>query len=461
MTPFRQTDRTGRRLRLETLTQLRWFGVLGQIAAVAVTSGVLGLSIPLIPCAALIAASAALNLYLQNRYPESQRLTPRSGGLLLAFDVIQLSALLFLTGGLENPFAFLLLVSVIISANSLPSRITILLVVLVAFLATILAVYHLPFPLPADDPAQFPVLYRVGVWLALLFGLGFTAIYTWRTSEDDRRLSEAFTATELALARERHLQALDGLASAIAHALATPLSTIAVIAGEMAKTQGDKDPQADDAALLKAETQRCRDILAEMSSLNYDEKPAIFERVPLSLFVAEAAEPYRDVGIAVEIHSESDERSAEPIMLRNPTLAYSVANFIDNAVAFARHDVVLTAGWTQDTVQLTIADDGPGFARDILGRLGDPYVTSRSRKAGEEAAGLDGMGLGFFIAKTILERQGARLMAQNAQPPNTGAIVTITWPRTTFEAETIGSDDPDLTDGIEVSNETRLSAIRP
>jgi len=418
-----------RRLRLETLVRLRWLAVAGQTAAIMLVQGGLGFPLALAPCLTLVGLSAWFNLLLRLRYPANLRLEPWQAALLLGYDVAQLAALLYLTGGLQNPFAFLFLVPVMVSATTLPPRHTLGLGLMALACATLLGVFHLPLPWFPGESLHIPFLYVAGVWTALASSLAFMAVYAWRVAEEARQLSDALAATELVLAHEQHLSALDGLAAAAAHELGTPLGTINLVAKELRRDMPPGTPHGDDVALLIEQIDRCRAILGKLTSLDAD--PDMLARMPLSLLIAEVVEPHRD--FETEITVEVDRTGGdEPIGRRNPGILYGLGNLVENAVDFARGKVVVRATWDASWVKVSIIDDGPGFAPDVLNRLGEPYVTTRGR--GRRTSGEhEGLGLGFFIAKTLLERTGARISLANREGPEMGAVVTVVWPRSAMD----------------------------
>jgi two-component system, sensor histidine kinase RegB len=420
--------RASRRLRLDTLVRLRWLAVLGQtIAVVAVQYG-LGFDLPITWCFVLIVLSAWLNIALRYAYPLSHRLGSGAASGLLAFDVLQLAVLLYLTGGLENPFAVLFLAPVLISATALSPRRTFALGVLVIAAASFLAFNHLPLPWSRDEPLDLPSLYVAGVWAAILLGVAFTAVYAWRVSAEANDLADALAAAELVMAREQHLSQLDGLAAAAAHELGTPLATITLVAKEIANSAPKGSALAEDIALLRQEAERCRAILSKLTTLNEDDSP--LEQLSLHGLLEEIAGPQRSFGVAISVTAQGD--GAEPVMRRNPAIIYGIGNLVDNAVDFAVARVTLVGQWTSDTVTVEVSDDGPGFPPDVLVRAGDPYIRSRSRarpKARGEAR--EGLGLGLFIAKTLLERNGAEVIFANRL--NGGATIRISWPRALFD----------------------------
>jgi len=430
-------DYSRRWLRLSTLIRLRWLAITGQSLAVTVVALWFGFPMPIGLCFGLIVLSACLNITLRMVFPSAQRLGPNWATALLAYDLLQLSGLLYLTGGLQNPFAILLLGPVMVSATTMQPDKTFLLGVLALIAASLLVFFHLPLPWFEGETFQIPLHYLGGLWIALVCTLVFMAFYAFRVAEEARQLADALAATELVLQREQHLSALDGLAAAAAHELGTPLATIAIVTAELEKEIASDDPHGQDIRLLRSQSQRCREILAKLTSLS-SEPEEHFGRLPLSHIMEEITAPYRDFG--VELNLTSDGAGPEPVAPRNPGMVHGLANLVENAVDFASAQVHLHARWDDRNVSIVISDDGPGFSADIIDRLGEPYVTTRrgvGRAPGEPGGEHGGLGLGFFIAKTLLERSGARLSLTNQETRQGGAMITVTWSLAAFQT---GSD---------------------
>ncbi|MER8903789.1 MULTISPECIES: ActS/PrrB/RegB family redox-sensitive histidine kinase [unclassified Mesorhizobium] len=420
------------RLRLNTLIRLRWLAIVGQSLAVLVIAYGLKFPLPVSLCFALVACSAWLNLVLTFRYPAAHRLTPFSAFFILTFDSLQLAGLLYLTGGLTNPFSVLMTVPVVISAASLPLRLTAVLGALVMAAATLLVFFHQPLPWYEGAPLPMPFIYVAGIWMAVFSSIAFTAIYAFRVAEEARLLANALAATELVLQREQHLSALDGLAAAAAHELGTPLATIALVSKEMEKALGDDPKYGEDVKLLRSQSERCREILKRLTSLS-SEGEAHLSRLPLTSLVEEVTAPHRDFGISIKLRP-GERVGPEPVGRRNPGVIYGLGNLVENAVDFARNSVTVRWSWDELDVTFSIIDDGPGFPPEIIDRIGEPYMSTRQ---GNEAGG--GLGLGLFIAKTLLERSGATLDFRNSSGLGEGAIVQISWPRTVFlNPESVG-----------------------
>ena len=418
-----------RYIRLDTILRLRWLAVLGQLAAIFIVMQGLEFDVEVIPCLTIIGLSALLNLALQIAVNPMQRLEPAYAAALLALNIIELAGLLFFTGGLENPFSFLFLAPVLISATALPFRLTIALGALAVVCASALVFFHFPLPWDGDDPLVLPPIYLVGVWLSIAVAIGVTSLYAFQVAEEARQLSDALAATELVLTREQHLTQLDGLAAAAAHELGTPLSTIFLIARELERTVADDSPLAGDLKTLREQTQRCRDILAKITQLSASGAP--FDRMPLSTLFEETVAPHRDFDVAIKVRVAIGV-TPEPVGIRNPAILYGVGNILENAVDFARATVEVNASWNKETVEIVISDDGPGIAPDMLKRIGEPYLSRRRDEAQSQHGGL---GLGVFIARTLLERTGAKVSFTNRVFPDHGAVVAIIWPRARFEAE--------------------------
>jgi two-component system, sensor histidine kinase RegB len=425
------------RLRLQTAVRLRWFGVLGQLLTVGFVYLVLGFKLPLGVCLAFIALSAWLNVFLRLRYPARTRLSTALATSLLAYDILQLSALLYLTGGIDNPFTFLLVAPVTVSAATLPPRNTIALGLLGASSTVLLLFYHLPLPWHDAGGFRLATIYKCGLLASVLSGMIFLALYVWRLAKESRQMADALAATEMVLAREQRLHALDGLAAAAAHELGTPLSTIAVIAKELTREATAGSQLADDLALLQTQAARCREILKKLTRGPAEPDP-LHQRMTVTQLIEEAAGPYLWSNVELEVSAGPEagsdgEAAEEPVGERRPGVLYGIGNLVENAVDFARTRVAITARWSVREVTITITDDGPGVASDVMDALGEPYVTTRPARARPATTGEPaGLGLGFFIAKTLLERSGAQVVLDNREWPADGAVARISWPRAAF-----------------------------
>jgi len=304
---------------------------------------------------------------------------------------------------------------------------TLMLATLAVLCATALVFAHYPLPWSQEDPLELPPIYMIGVWLSILLATGFISIYAWQITEEARQLVDALIATERVLTREQHLSQLDGLAAAAAHELGTPLSTILVTAKELERAIEQRSPYAEDVRLLREQAERCRDILAKLTELPTGEP---FDRVPLPALIEEVVAPHRNFGIAIDVAMQHE---TPPMGARNPAILYGLGNLLENAVDFAQTRVEVTADWSGEDVAVTISDDGPGFAPTVMDRIGEPYVRSSKRRRMNAGGETTGLGLGFFIAKTLLERSGASIDFENRTFPDRGAVIRVHWARSDFE----------------------------
>ncbi|MEI9931324.1 MAG: ActS/PrrB/RegB family redox-sensitive histidine kinase [Rhizomicrobium sp.] len=428
------------RVRLRTLSNLRWLAIGGQSAALFIVYFALGYRLPFVACAIAIGVSVALNVSLAFRYPPSHRLTNREATVYLAFDVLQLAALLYLTGGIANPFALMFLAPVVIAAATLNLGNTLILGAIALVSVSFISVIHKPLPWEAGQALDLPLLYQAGIWASLVIGIGFTSIYAWRIASESARMSAGLAATQLALSREHRLASLGALATAAAHELGTPLGTIAIVARELERALPENSAEIEDVRLLRAQAERCRAILARLSNPE-EAMLGATARLPLGALLDDIADPYRgeDVEISIEIETKGE---VPPQVWRAPELLHGLANIIENAADFARSRVRVQTSFDSQQLRISVEDDGPGFAPEIFERIGEPYITSRPghHALGESELGPsvelgqhEGMGLGFFIAKTLLEQTGGTVKAINLQ--GGGARVNAVWPRGVIDGE--------------------------
>lgn len=429
------SDAVTGRVRLRTLVNIRWIAVAGQAVTLILVHYGLGFSLPLFATALVVGMSVALNLLISFSTPMGRNLPDRQAAGFLAYDVVQVTLLLYLTGGLHNPFSVLILAPVTVSATVLSRGSTIGLGLLAGVCITILSLWHEPFPWP-DSSFTLPDFYLMGVWQALVVATLFIASYVGSVSEESKQMSGALTATQMALAREHQISQLGALAAAAAHELGSPLATITLVAKEMARDVPKDSPLGEDVALLIEQTERCRDILAQLS--RSPEREAPFARIGLMAQLDLAAQPNMTDTVRMHLDGapaeDADDRR-EPQFPRHAEFQHGVGTIVQNATQFARSEVKIVARWSEADVVVEILDDGPGFAPNLLDRLGEPYVSSR---AGPEGDG-EHMGLGLFIAQNLLSRLGCRITFTNGA--NGGARVVLTWARADLEGRS-GAIDP-------------------
>jgi len=417
-------------VRLRALVLIRWAAVAGQAFTAAVVHWGLGFTLPVLAVGGVIAMSGLLNLAVSLGRPASARIDDREAAIFLVFDILQLTVLLHLTGGNINPFALLLLAPVAIGATILSLGSTIALSLLTIACFCVLGVWYQPLPWRGHAP-DLPETYLVGVWAGLVLTTLLITLYAWRLAEEARQMSDALAAAQAALGREQRVSALGALAAAAAHELGSPLSTIAVVAKEMQREVELDDPLREDVELLAAESERCRAILARLSvdPAGVGDVSDSYTLVPLPALIEAAAQSYKRDGILLSFDSgpvgDSTPRTA-PIQVRSPEIMQGIGNIVQNALSFAGHEVRIATRWTIEWSEVEVVDDGPGFSEALLDELGTPFISTRQGQEGH-------MGLGVFIAKTLLERTGATVTFGNHSPP-LGASVVVRWSNPIFRA---------------------------
>lgn len=416
-------------VRLRVLVLIRWAAVAGQVFTAAVVHWGLGFALPVLAVGGTIALSALLNLTVSIGRPASARIDDREAAIFLAFDIVQLAVLLYLTGGLVNPFSLLLLAPVAIGATILSLASNIALTLLTIISIALLGLFHQPLPWKGPLP-DLPEIYRVGVWAGLSLTTLLITLYGWRLAEEARQMATALAAAQAALAREQQLSALGALAAAAAHELGSPLSTIAVVAKEMEREIEPDDPLREDVELLAAESDRCRSILARLSVDPAGDVSDAYTLVPLPALIEAAAQSYgrEEIEIAFESGPAGEGvPTLAPIQVRSPEIMQGIGNIVQNAVSFARREVRIVTRWTTEWSEVEVTDDGPGFSEALLDELGTPFISTRQGEEGH-------MGLGVFIAKTLLERTGANVIFGNRSATGGGAAVSVRWPNPVFKA---------------------------
>ncbi|MFN6951145.1 MAG: sensor histidine kinase RegB [Albidovulum sp.] len=432
---------------LRTLVLLRWTAIIGQASAILVAWRYYEIDLDIMPCLLVVGAAAAVNLLAALAYPGHTRLSDRGAMLTLLFDTSQLALLLALTGGLNNPFALLILAPATIAATALHARATIFVGVVTITLVTIIAFVHVPLRTRTGETIVMPPVFGFGFWLAIVIGVTFLGLYARRVATEIRMVSDALLATQMALAREQKLTDLGGVIAAAAHELGTPLATIKLTSAELVRELADNPELRADAELIREQADRCRDILRSMGRAGKSD--LLLRSAPLAAVIREAAEPHLARGkmIHFDLGDAPGNDEGHPQIYRKPEIVHGLRNFIQNAVDFARSAVWVDADWSERDITITIVDDGDGFPINLIGRIGDPFLPRRRDDHADCRPEYDGMGLGLFIAKTLLERTGAKLRFSNGsdpflteeeRPARSGAVVTVTWPRSRLEVKEAG-----------------------
>lgn len=431
-------------IRLRTLILLRWVAIVGQLGALTVAQQMYNLQLEFGLCYLAIGVSVTGNLIAIFVFPENKRLSETENFLMVLFDLLQLSFLLYLSGGLHNPFALLLLGPVTISASVLGLRSTVIIGGTAIMLVTLLANYHLPLRTEQGFVLRIPDIFIFGNWVAITIAVLFMGAYSRRVSLEIQSMSDAVSATQMALAREQKLTDLGGVVAAAAHELGTPLATIKLTSAELMEELDDRPDLREDAALIRQQADRCRDILRSMGRAGKDDLH--LRQAPLSAVISEAAEPHTGRGKMLHFEETS---GPQPTILRKPEVIHGLRNLIQNAVDFAAENVWIESTWTEGTISVRILDDGRGYPPHLIGRIGDPFVRRRRNEGDRKTRpGYEGMGLGLFIAKTLLERTGAELKFANGpgkaggRTPRTGAIVEVVWPRDSLDSRARGNEVP-------------------
>jgi len=428
MAEWGEAGRRGR-LRLDTLVSLRWRALYAEIIVLLICIIGMRLPIPWEGCAVLIIVGAAFNLWLSSQ-PKAR--TPAEDweiAAVLSFNILQLSGLLFLTGGILNPFAALIIAPTTLAAATVSRNYLIGVVVLAITCVAVMSVWSLPLPLPDGLRVDASGEYRAFMTIGLQAAIAFTASYAWRAAIETEKMELALNVTRQVLAREQKLSALGALAAAAAHELGTPLATIQIVAKEIARAE-PTGPLREDADLLVSQAERCREILKRLTD-QPETEDVMHARLSLLQFVNEVIEPHLAAGVRVEAVVSGPPGEKQPDIRRLPEMLHAMTTLVENAADFARSEVLVRARFDTENVTIEVRDDGPGFAPDVLPRLGQPYVTSRPGGEGSRS-GHTGMGLGVFIAKTLLEKSGAEVVFENGR--RGGGVVSAKWPKAVIEA---------------------------
>ncbi len=428
-------------IRLRTIILVRWIAIIGQVSALIVAQFGFGLEIEYGLCYLAVGVSVTGNLIAIFVFPENKLLSEPENMFMILFDILQLGFLLFLTGGLNNPFSFLIVGPVTIAALALSVRSALVAATLAIVIVSLLLNFHLPLRMEEFFILRIPDVFLYGNWGAIVIAILFSSLYSRRVVTEMSSMADALAATQMALAREQKLTDLGGVVAAAAHELGTPLATIKLTSSELMEELDDQPEFREDAALIREQADRCRDILRSMGRAGKDDLH--LRRAPLSTVVEEAAEPHMDRG--KQIYFEHLDLVEGPVIQRQPEIVHGLRNLIQNAVDFASSTVWVETEWDETSIFVRIMDDGKGFPSHLLGRIGDPFIRRRrSEKEKSQRPGYEGMGLGLFIAKTLLERSGAELTFANGSDDGEveeelGAVVEVIWPRSKFQTDTPAS----------------------
>ena len=418
---FSTLFRTKENLNLDknTLTILRYIAIFGQFIAVNIVFFYLKLQFPVTESYLIIFLGLLTNLFLQFGIKVNQ-LKDIYASLFLLYDLIQLSILLYLTGGILNPFSILLIIPTIVSSTFLSMGTTIILGVITSFLLFILAYFHLPLPGMDTNMFSVPNFYKIGIQISILIGLIFLSYFGIRFSGESKKRSEALNKLQEVISKEYELESLGGQAAAAAHSLGTPLATISVVAKELKKEIGSKKEVSKDIDLLISQTKRCSEILKKISKKQIEED-SFFSLIKLEDLIEEIINSFKETSSKkIELYVENDRNKIDT--RRTPEIIYGLRNFIGNAVKFSKSRVKIILKSDEKIIEIKINDDGPGIPEDIIKIIGEPYIKSKSKELSLNS----GLGLGTFLGKTLLERKKAKLQFKRNSELG-GALVLVSW----------------------------------
>ena len=413
------TSKDNIQLDKRTLVILRWIAIIGQYLTISIVYFVLKFELPFFYCSTIIFIGILTNFYLQFQFKKNQ-LNNFTSTFFLFYDLIQLSLLLYLTGGVTNPFTILLIVPAIVSSTFLTLRSTINLSFITIIILILLTINHLPLPHSGELHFHVPDIYLYAVPIAIIIGLTFLTYFGVRFGIESRKRTEALNKLELILAKEHELESIGLQAAAAAHSLGTPLSTITVIARELEKEIGNNPKYSKDIDLLLSETKRCSDILKDLSKDQLEEDSFLSD-IKIEELLSAIVRSFTEIS-EKKISLLVEQNKLNPQIERTLEITYGLRNFIGNAVKYSNSSVDVILESSNKITEVKVCDDGPGFSEDILNVLGEPYIRSKDKIISSKS----GLGLGTFIGKTLLERMKANVSFDKC-PKINGAMVTIKW----------------------------------
>jgi len=413
------TSKDNIQLDKKTLVILRWIAIIGQYITISIVYFVLKFELPFFYCSVIIFIGVLTNFYLQFKFGKNQ-LNNFASTFFLFYDLLQLSVLLYLTGGVTNPFTILLIVPAIVSSTFLTLRSTINLSIVTIIVLIVLTINHLPLPHTGELHFHVPDIYLYAVPIAIIIGLIFLTYFGVRFGIESRKRTEALNRLELILAKEHELESIGLQAAAAAHSLGTPLSTITVIARELEKEIGSNQKYSKDVDLLLSQSKRCSDILKDLSKDQLKEDNFL-SNIKIEELLDEIIRSFTEIS-EKKLFLLAERNKLNPSIERTLEITYGLRNFIGNAVKYSNSSVDITLESNDKITEVKVCDDGPGFSDDILDVLGEPYIRSKNQIISSKS----GLGLGTFIGKTLLERMKANVKFDKC-PKTNGDMVTIKW----------------------------------
>ncbi len=403
-----------------TYITLRWIGIIGQLIAVNFVYFVLNFKFDFITSNLVILIGIISNFYLIFIYKKTQ-LSDRSALIFLVIDILQLAILLYLSGGIINPFVIFIIIPSVFSSSNLSFRTNTLLVLLTAFSIIFLTFYSTELPSPLSDHFHVSPYYYYSIPIALIVALVFLNYFAMTFGTQSRLRKEALTKMEEVMAKEHELLSLGGQAAAAAHSLGTPLSTIKIITQELLKQfEGNKDVEKD-INLLSSQVERCNEILKKLS-LNPDEEDDFIDKdISIRDYLNEILNSFKEISTKKFIFNFDQDSNSKKIV-KSIEIVYGLRNFIGNSNKFSNEYVFINLKSDSEFTEISIEDDGPGYPKDIISKIGEPYLKSNNPQDKSKT----GLGLGLFIGKTLLEKNFASVICRNSKT-RSGAEVIIKW----------------------------------
>ena len=403
-----------------TYITLRWIGIIGQLIAVNFVYFVLNFKFDFITSNLVIFIGIISNFYLIFIYQKTQ-LSDRSAFIFLVIDILQLAILLYLSGGIVNPFVIFIIIPSVFSSSNLSFRTNTLLVLLTAFSIIFLTFYSTELPSPLSDHFHVSPYYYYSIPIALIVALVFLNYFAMTFGTQSRLRKEALTKMEEVMAKEHELLSLGGQAAAAAHSLGTPLSTIKIITQELLKQfEGNKDLEKD-INLLSSQVERCNEILKKLT-LNPDEEDEFIDKdISIRDYLNEILNSFKEISTKKFIFNFDQDSNSKKIV-KSIEIVYGLRNFIGNANKFSDENIFINLKSDSEFTEISVEDDGPGYPKDILSKIGEPYLKSNNPQDKSKT----GLGLGLFIGKTLLEKNFASVICRNSKT-RYGAEVIIKW----------------------------------
>ena len=413
------TSKDNIQLDKKTLVILRWLALIGQYLTISIVYFILRFELPFLYCSIVILIGTLTNFYLQFRFKKNQ-LNNFTSTFFLFYDLIQLSLLLYLTGGITNPFTILLIVPAIVSSTFLTLKSTINLSIITIVILILLTIYYQPLPHLGELHFHVPDTYLYAIPIAIIIGLIFLTYFGVRFGIESRKRTEALNRLELILAKEHELESIGLQAAAAAHSLGTPLSTIAVVARELEKEIGKNSKYSKDIDLLLSQAKRCSNILKDLSKDQLKED-SFLSNIKIEELLSEIVRSFTAIS-EKKLSLFVEKNEINPQIERTLEITYGLRNFIGNAIKYSNSFVNITLKSNNKITEVKVCDDGPGFSEDVINVLGEPYIRSKNKIISSKS----GLGLGTFIGKTLLERMKANVKFDKC-PKTNGAMVVINW----------------------------------